>query len=558
MNVQEVTYVKQTLSMEIPLGYRILNKSKRLKIWEAENILTSRKQRYYTKAVRNGADAELVGSYLVCPFCGKEFVTNTNYSDCVRWKQAGSKRVPKQTVKNWSSLQQSFFDERENKALIISAPMRKPRSFRCPACDNTSSHSDAVKNVRLTLFRKKITMESEVSNISELFAFKWMTEESFRVTFPMYECLTFNLRRGSVYIRLKDEDGNVLCQRDVTPYPELLCGSIANSLITENKKVQRSVKRMFASVWGCKLPYNSRGISMKSLFEMTLFVGYTRAFYNAVPYKADAMQVDGSFRINTKKMHNAGNVVKLYAQSELPKAKSIRRIFFQKPALFFYLEEAEMLWNAIGDYNLYCAFLESDVVFEVLSDMHMRPGIIEYITDFCRTKNAHSFVKNIQQDWTEIFARAIDYCCARPEVKKAIRDSWISGNALSRSELRKPSYSIPMKSPEERITDCCIDGYTFFWLRTSREYEKAGEAMNNCLGTWHTNNSPVVCVRKEDEYVAAIEIENGIIVQARGLWNMPIEYDEEFSEVFEKWKQKYKLRKKIRYVMDDMFTDLGD
>ena len=89
------------------------------------------------------------------------------------------------------------------------------------------------------------------------------------------------------------------------------------------------------------------------------------------------------------------------------------------------------------------------------------------------------------------------------------------------------------------IVDCNIDGYDFFWLRSSNEYEIAGKKLKNCLASWGVDNSPVVCVKKGEQYVAAIEILNGMIVQARAYKNTSIECDRNLSLAFEKWQKKY-------------------
>lgn len=533
--------MKRTVDIEAPLGYRIIDKKENVKVWDAERILTTRKQRYYTKAIRNGVDVELVGSYLVCPCCGKEFAANTKYSACGYHWYPNYERIPNDAIYKWGSLQLSFFEENVEKALYISAPINKPASFKCPECNNISNHSDNVKRVELILDRNVIIIRSEITNISEIFGFKWVTEDSISITFPMYEILTFNFKKGRIYIKLENDKGYELCQRDVTAHPELIYGSVAHSLIMYNKKVNRNIKRMFKAAWHCELPYCGNGIGTKNLFEMTMFVGYTKEFYSAVPYKPDSMLVDNSFRRNAKKMRNARNIISLFEESTLPKVKSVRRLFYNNPALFFYLEETEMVWNAIKDYNLYCNFIELYNVYEVLSDIHMRPGIMEYIDDLCKVKNARSFIKNVQYGWRDMLLAAIDYSCANSNVKKAIQENWKGNCSIGRIVQRKPLYSVPMKRPEERIVDCNIDGYDFFWLRSSNEYEIAGKKLKNCLASWCVDNSPVVCVKKDEQYVAAIEILNGMIVQARAYNNSCIESDKDLNLAFEKWQKKYHI-----------------
>jgi len=522
------------------MGFNFIEKSKRVNVWEAERILTTKKQRYYTTAVRRNMDVDLIGNYLVCPHCGKEFVANTRYSNCGYHWYFNNEGVSKNKIYDWSTTQLSFFDDENcQKVLPLSSPINRPPSFKCPECKNVSNYSEGVKNVELLHKNKKITIKSEITNIGEVFGFKWIGEDSISITFPMYEVLTFNFRKGRIHIKLESDKGNVLSERDVTPYPELLYGSIVHNLIMYNKKVNRNIKRMFKEEWGSELPYRGKIIGTKNLFEMTLFVGYTKEFYSAVPYKLDSMAVDDSFKKNARKIRDAKNIVTLFDESRLPKVKSIRRVFYKNPALFFYLDEAEMVWEVIRDLNVFCDFVGSYNIYEVLSDIHMRPGIIEYIADLCEVKTARSFIKNMQYGWRDMLLAAIDYSCANSSVKKAVQENWKGRCSIGRIVQRKPLYSVPMKRPEERIVDCNIDGYDFFWLRSSNEYEIAGKKLKNCLASWGVDNSPVVCVKKGEQYVAAIEILNGMIVQARAYNNTSIECDRNLSLAFEKWQKKY-------------------
>lgn len=528
--------MRQVVDIEVPSGYRVIERKKNIKVWDAEKILTTKKQRYYTKAVRNGVDVELVGSYLVCPFCGAEFASNIKYS-C--W-QPEYERVSKDVIYKWSSLQLSFFEEKK-KELYIGSEINKPASFKCPECNNVSNHSDEVKKVEMALEKNRVEIKSEITNISEVFALKWIGKDSVLITFPMYEILTFDFNKGRIYIKLENDKGVILCQRDVTPYPELLYGSVVHNLIMYNKKVNRNIKRMFKTIWGCELPYCGKGIETVNLFKMTMFVGYTKEFYSAIPYKLGSMEVDASFEKNVKKMRNAKNIVTFFEESALPKVKSVRRIFYRNPALFFYLDETEMVWEAIMDLNLFCKFIESDNIYEVLSDIHMRPGIMEYISDLCKMKKKHFFVKKVQYGWRGMLWAAIDYGCSNSYAKKAILENWEGVCSVGRIGRRKSLYSVPMRKPEERIADCNIDGYDFFWLRSSNEYEIAGKELNNCLSAWRIEDSPVVCVKKDEQYVAAIEILNGMIVQAKAYNNSFIEQDRDLNWAFEKWQKKYQI-----------------
>lgn len=538
--------MKQVVGLEIPLGYKIADKIKNVKIWEAEKILVSKKQRYYTKAIRKGTEADLFSSYIVCPHCNSEFVLNTRYSTCgYHWYLKS--RISDETVLKWSSLQLSFFDKKNDKILYISSPVDNLSEFECPKCGNVSNCSDKIKQVSIIKSNKKISIKSEITSIKEIMNFKWFGENSVVVTFPMYEVLTFNYGRGKTYISIQNDKGEIQWQRDVTLHPELLEGTVAHNLIKNNKMVNRNLKRMFMSAWNSELPYSGKQITVENLVKMTMFVGYPEEFYRVVPYELDSMAVESSFKDIAKKMHYSSGMVDLYEESDLPKVKSVRRIFFNNPGLFFYIREAEMILRIICDLNIFCEFLKMNNVYEVLSDLHIRPGIIDYITDLCKLKSSRYFLKNVKYDWHYKLGEAIEYSCANQNVRKMIQDSWNGNGNINRIVQRKPVYSILMKRPEERIADCSIDGYDFFWLRNSNEYANAGKQLDNCLSTWSPNDCPVVCVKKQDKYVAAIEISAGKIVQAKASKNSKIEHDKKLQSAFLKWQEKYG----ISWLCDD-------
>jgi len=533
--------LEQVVGIDVPLGYRMVDKTKKMKIWEAEEILTTRRQKYYTRAERNGIEAELVSSYIVCPCCGREFVSNTKYSTCGCHWYNNSVHVSYDKVREWGSLQQSFFEVLTKKVIHFSSPIKEIPSFKCPECNNISNPSDQIRHVVVSLKNNIIELKSTVIDIRELMILKWVGDEDVTVVYPMYEILTFDTERGKVYVRLENFNGEVACKRDVTAHPELLEGSTVANMIINNKKVYRTLKRMFKSVWGCDLPYAGDNITVKNLFEMTRFVGYPQEFFRCIPYKRNTLEVESSFREITEKMQNSKEAVVLYEKSKLPKVKSVRKNFFENPALFFYLPEAETLWTIIGDPNVYCTLVRSSKVFRLLSDIHMYPGITEFIEHLCKRKSAVWFVKYALYGWREIVQVAIKYSCANKNLRAELLRDLTKKKTTIETFCGRPPFLVPMSKPDDRIVDCSIDGYDFCWLRTSSDYDIAGEQLGNCLTSWQIDNNPVICVKRSNKYIAAIEINDKKIIQARLYDNMPIEMDLQLFDAFDKWKEKYRL-----------------
>ena len=439
--------MKKAVSLRIPLGYKVVDKTESVKVWQAKERLLTKRARRHTKAVRNGDDVYLHARYLVCPYCGKRYGINMlgNEKNPRREWRSG---VPKATVEGWEAMQMSFFE---------------------------------------------------------------------------------------------DAQGKVLCRRDVTAKPEQLCGGAVYKVLQSNHVVIRNVTRLFQDVWQTPLPYSSKQIDLMAFFKMTLFVGYPASFYDCIPFAQGAYAIERSFRSQSKKLHFAKNINRLYTQSLLPQTKSVRRILFENPGLFFYANEINEIWKVLQDPNFLCFFLSGIRVFEVLSTLHMRPGVLTYISDYCCVKGAKSVVTGLQKHWDYMREHAIDYSCMSDYMRAQTRASWRDKSIKVNVASHTPEYSLPMRCPGERIKDCNINGYHFFWLRSSNDYRRAAEQLQNCLSQWRTGYPPVVCVRKGDEIVAAIEIRNHCVAQARGFDNASIQDNPYLYEAVKKWMKKYRL-----------------
>ena len=269
--------MKKTISLQIPMGYKLEDKIEYVKIWQAESYLLSKRVRRYTKAVRHDTDAELHSRWLICPYCGKEYVANVTspaFAKSDNRQYLHFSKPTKEQIKNWGSLQLTLFDEHDNSELFIASAIDVSGKFTCLNCENESYESSSKRQVMVTLNRKKISVKCEVVQIDEILSLGWIKEKEVRISFPIYEILTFDCHKGKVHVRIENSQGNVLCQRDVSAYPEQLKGGAVHKVLTQNKVVLRNVKRLFQEVWGVNLPYCWKQLDIPALFKMTMFVGY--------------------------------------------------------------------------------------------------------------------------------------------------------------------------------------------------------------------------------------------------------------------------------------------
>ena len=342
-------------------------------------------------------------------------------------------------------------------------------------------------------------------------------------------------------VGLETEDETVLSFREITHQPEVLSGSVTQQLLCENKLVRRMIRRLFSRVWGTPVPFLPSEITVDVLFRMTMFQGYGRSFYHSIPYCNGSLVLGKSFSEIAALLRDVTGLPALYKTSSLPQVKSVRRLFFTRPELFFYLGEAEALWQATADVNRFCSLMKSALIFQLLSALHIRPRMIAFVEDFCREKGIRAFLKRMQNSWEQVLETAVEYISVNEETKEQIRAGWGPEKERVSVSQRVNYYAVPMGNPKEEITDCTVMGYRFFWLRNTNDYQKAGEHLKNCLVSWTPEQAPVVCVTKQGRYVAALEIDCDAIVQARGYDNDDIEEDSPLNRAIVLWSKKFGL-----------------
>lgn len=324
--------MNKTINLSIPLGFKVIEKIENMKVWQAEEHLLTKRYRRYTKAVRKDDEAYLHSKYLVCPHCGKGFVLNSNSDVLIETSEKYWNlryRVPKAIIREWATMQLSLFEDELNKELLVSSCIDPPTKFSCPNCERTSHASSLERQVELKLKHKKVIVKCEIAEIDELLSLEWIKAKELRISFPIFEVVTFDFLRGRVYVKVEDIHGTVLCRRDITSTPELLRGGAVYKVLNSNKIVMRNVKRLFIEAWGEDLPYTDRQIDLSELYKMTMFVGYPASFYVCIPFAQGSYAVEKSFRSQARKLHLAKNIDNVYLQSLLPQTKSVRRVMFE-------------------------------------------------------------------------------------------------------------------------------------------------------------------------------------------------------------------------------------
>ena len=533
----------KTVQLNIPLGYKIEEEKRKLSVEQARKLLLTKKQKKFTRADRDDYTVELISHFIRCPYCNhKIYVYARELNRTFGCKLYPDHRVSKDVVLDWTSQQMSIFPE-ERKPLFLSQVVSTTTDLTCPNCKNTMHNSDKKRMVELKHSNHKVYIRAEVLDIMELFSLPCLSTGDVRVEFPLFEMACFNFRNGHSYIRLETPDGRCLAVRDLTSDKYAWTSGAVYNAVSKNKYVRRIARNMFNDEWNSKIPFCPSELGVNEMRMLTMFVGYNREFYSAIPFAKGSLAVDESFKTQARKMHDANDIVSLYKKSKLPNMKSVKKILFENTGLFFYLEECERLWTLFNNPNYFVTLLNEKKIYQILSDLHMRPMIFDFLEDYIKTGRTRHLLKLIHKYWHSVCRYAVNYSSMSKHMRKSERTKWLnreSGSAIGGF----PSFAIPMCNPTERIRDCSIDEFEFSWLKNSVDYEEAGKALNNCLRDWSTYNYPVVCVRKGGKIIAALEVRNDFVFQAFTSNNDSLRKIPGLLKAYYKWHAKNNLSDK--------------
>ena len=380
----------KTVQLNIHLGYQINERRLRQSFEQTRDLLLTKKRRKYTRVCWLEDGAELTSNYIECPHCGHRV-----YAYARDLNKAFNKQLPtdcsinKRAILDWTTPQMAFF-ERNVRELELNRIMRINSDVTCPKCKNTIQFSNKTRRVEIIRHRHKIGVRVEILDIKELFSLPCVSLQEITVKFPLFEVAYFNFKNGHSYLRLENSEGECLAVKDFTFDKYKWTDGAVYDVIAKNKYVKRAVKNAFEDEWGGNIPFFSSEIGVNELRMLTMFVGYNRSFYSCIPFGAGTYEIDESFRAYAKKMRYARNVISLYKNSELPKMKSVKKLFFENPGLFFYIDESQRLWQIFKNPDYFVDLLSENEIYRLLSDLHIRPRMFDFLEDYAATGNINN------------------------------------------------------------------------------------------------------------------------------------------------------------------------
>ena len=541
----------KTCKILISHGYNVEKRTDTVSISDAERILSGKKQRKFTYATRHEFQASLVRHVWSCPFCIAHIPAYPYFfgQDSISEKKSQSE------ISDWATLQMSLFEE-PDKALFFNLPLKNGK-IKCPECGKTSERNSKARELLFQKNKNSLEITTEIDGLDEIFTLHWMSDKWLNLFFPIYKTVVFNFANGHTFLKLHNGSGTDYTVSDITKKPQSWNNGPICEMIKNNKVAARTLKRFFCERFDGSLPFRNVELTPEKYVLMCQFVGFPRQFYDAIPFSKNAYYIDPSFEKNIKRLHERKNAPQLFMESALPKVKSIKRIFFEEPGLFFYLRECEDLWSVIGDVNLFRELLQSSVVYEILSQYHLYPGVIGFYKDYVKVKSPRSLLKLLIDHSYDENDEARIYVTLNHSAQKQEHLNWKRGRIVRRhfddeddeeeiEDLYQTSYnfSTPLAQVDWQIAPCIIDGFAFLWLTNSADYYETGRTLHNCLRSWDRRYNPVVVVKENNKAIAAIEISitDRVVVQAKAAHNEPIKDGSRLTTAFEKWKKKYFIK----------------
>ncbi len=524
---------KLELNLEIPVGYRIIERTNETDLYSACDELRRRKQKYITGARRVGDKAIITRHRIKCPHCGYE---KPSYLHCLKNSVEALPKKSEIELSAWADIQLSML-EQPAEDLLVQLFYNFTGEYICEKCGYASDKFNCTTALLLNYTDGKLYVKKQIKNLSELVSIKWLKGDE-DICFPLYEQVVFDFESSITWLELISRE-RVICTAPVTDSEVELEDDIIIDLFCKNRILKRTVRNMFEKITGYKIPFSVNELDFYKFVNFLRFRGFPKNFYDAIPFWAGSWVVDDSFGLIAKRLNTPDSAMRLLQESSIPFCKSVKRLFAQKSGLFFYLNECDFLFDIFKDVNLFCTFLNQSFAFNFLSMMHYYDNSIKmFLSDYSRVLGKTRFAHKLSL-LRDITNYAIHYAAMSEYVKKKEQMKWLEGvdvfDDMSLISNIRNDISVPLRFVFDNMSNSVVDKHKFRCLRSKNECVMVGRIMKNCLVNWDYFSNPVVVVYKSNKIVAAIEVYDGAVIQAKGVNNESIIPDSDLYRAIEKW-----------------------
>lgn len=535
------------IQLQVPKGYQIKELTKKVDLFKACEILNSKKQLQYTKADKVDDGAILTYHAICCPYCRKKFPAYRHF--LYPEKQKLSEFQPnniksEETILKWANIQLSLFNDINNKTITFQEPEYYNNLYSCPNCGYTSFFNNDNFDITLENKESSVIISRKIDDIKDVMEIKWLKKSQFSIEFPLFEKIVFDFNNHLTTIQLISNN-NIIEKRDITNFDNSIGIGTLENLILKNTLVKRNLKRFFQLHWKTEIPFNLYELSLSNFILLTEFINYPKDFYYSIPFFKKSNYIEESFKDVSKELYDFSIAMQKLEKTPALSFKSVKRVFAKNPGLLFYKKECIILLKILRDVNLLCKIMNSKDIFQILSTLHVYPRIVDFYKDYCKVKDKISLCNQIIKNYFLLIKYAIKYSALNEFYKNEEQIKWKENDDfLKPSELlfNEPSnYSTLMSPIPEKFNDCKIDCFYFKWLRSKKEYNIAAYELDNCLNRSNFYDYPVVVVYKDSKIIAAIEVNDNEIIQARRFKNGNISKSSLLYHAIKKWCKRFSV-----------------
>lgn len=523
----------------LPKGVEIREKTDRMPLEMAANLLRSRSRRRVSTAVRHPDDTVTLTRHVWrCPFCGEE--RPAYYRNLIRMYRLQN-RPPEvydaAALEEWSSPQIAMFDREST--FKVNVPILRPRGLvQCPSCYRYVQDKGGYHVVEITETNHAFSLIVALSEEDTAQVKK--RQPDLPIT-PLMETLTFDVEKHTV--TLKWGDG----MRTYTA-PHWSMATATADLIEQYHVLKHALKRILVGRWhGRPFPFHNQELTTNIFALLTCFTGFDRRFYDSLPFEGASFRLDPSFAKRLEKLTSVSAALLFLRGSDLPYITAMRFHFFiHNQGLLLYIPECEVLWSLMqGDVNTYDDLLSRREIFELLLWMHVHREGVLFLKDYVGRYGPRALM-----DWMEGFTNAKLYTSRYGRQKTQLwndRQEWRCRNRkrmLSHNRFMwwTPSeVSIPLKSEDVLPAPSYLtDGYFFHYVGSRRELLEVDRELRICTDCRSTGPC-VYAVHRAGYPVALIETKSRReIASVRGFFGMSVA-EPSFRTAFERWCRRFSL-----------------
>ncbi len=537
-----------TKTLTINDGFRVLEETATYDAFYACDVLLSTEKQFkYTKAVfeKSTNTVTMTRHKWVCPCCGYHMPAYPYFHG----EEKPAKIMTGRKAREWCGDVRSLLED-EHKSLDLYEPLDEFGVFHCPQCGEMTINLDSTSELKITEGKGRVKVSVKLKKLHEILHIHWGPEINVH-ELPLEESVTFNISKGKTYYELRKTNGELICVRDVTnvAFKDKSLSKLT-SIINTNIYAKKEIRKCFNNIWGIPVPFKSEELDLYRLALLTSYVGYTQKdFYYNIPCEFGELTPHSCFKPMRKKLHNSVNCIGIMEHSGLPKAKSVKTLMYTNTYLFFFADELKIMWKLLGEnYDLFIRFAVSSVAVSTLVLLRTNPGVIEFYSDFSKVKSPIELLK-LLRFYRDVAVRyAVFYLSFSEKKKKDEQKRWGNikgslfdgyGKLITDSYIDKEFVSIPIHPKLSELKEQVVDGYKFVWLKTNSQFVKAGNELNNCLGTTSFDN-PIFGIQKHGKNVAAVEVnmDESVVEQAYIKNNVEISEDTKIYSAFCAWCRK--------------------